>query len=71
MMPPAFLAQGAADGKSLANPVAHGVVTRRAHLVGSPGTPEYHLGNIYAKCGVQGRQQLRRLIEQQRLPAAA
>jgi hypothetical protein len=28
-------------------------------------------GRIYAKCGVQGRQQLRRLIEHQRLPAAA
>jgi hypothetical protein len=25
---------------------------------------EYHLGNIYAKCGVPGRQQLRRLVEQ-------
>ena len=23
---------------------------------------EYHLGNIYAKCGLQGRQQLRRFV---------
>ena len=25
---------------------------------------EYHLGNIYAKCGLQGRQELRRYVEQ-------
>jgi DNA-binding CsgD family transcriptional regulator len=31
---------------------------------------EYHLGNIYAKCGLQGRQQLRRYVEQWRQPAA-
>ena len=31
---------------------------------------EYHLGNIYAKCGLQGRQQLRRYVEQWHQPAA-
>ena len=31
---------------------------------------EYHLGNIYAKCGLEGRQQLRRLVGQWRQPAA-
>ena len=31
---------------------------------------EYHLGNIYAKCGLPGRQQLRRFVEQWRQPAA-
>ena len=30
---------------------------------------EYHLGNIYAKCGLNGRQQLRRMVEQWRQPA--
>jgi len=30
---------------------------------------EYHLGNIYATCGLQGRQQLRRLVEQWRQTA--
>ena len=42
-----------------------------AELFISRKAVEYHLGNIYAKCGVQGRPQLRRLIEQQRLRAAA
>ena len=59
--------------------------TEVAHLVGkglsnrevaaelfiSRKAVEYHLGNIYAKCGVQGRQQLRRLVEERRQPAAA
>jgi DNA-binding CsgD family transcriptional regulator len=31
----------------------------------------YHLGNIYAKYGLRGRQQLRRFVEQWRIPAAA
>jgi len=31
---------------------------------------EYHLGNIYAKCGLQGRQQLRRFVGQWRQPVA-
>jgi DNA-binding CsgD family transcriptional regulator len=57
--------------------------TEVAHLVGKgPSNPEvgaelfisrkaveYHLGNIYAKCGLQGRQQLRRFVEQWRQPA--
>jgi DNA-binding CsgD family transcriptional regulator len=30
---------------------------------------EYHLGNIYAKCGLQGRQQLRRFVDQWHQPA--
>jgi DNA-binding CsgD family transcriptional regulator len=30
---------------------------------------EYHLGNIYAKCGLHGRQELRRFVEQWRQPA--
>lgn len=32
---------------------------------------EYHLGNVYAKCGLKGRQELRRFVEQRRLSAAA
>ena len=31
---------------------------------------EYHLGNIYAKCGLNGRQELRRFVGQWRQPAA-
>ena len=31
---------------------------------------EYHLGNVYAKCGLQGRQQLRRFVEQWAQPTA-
>jgi DNA-binding CsgD family transcriptional regulator len=41
-----------------------------AELLISRKAVEYHLGNIYAKCGLQGRQQLRRSIEQWRQPAA-
>jgi DNA-binding NarL/FixJ family response regulator len=58
--------------------------TEVAHLVGkglsnreiaaelfiSRKAVEYHLGNIYAKCGLQGRQQLRRFVEQWGQPAA-
>jgi DNA-binding CsgD family transcriptional regulator len=57
--------------------------TEVAHLVGkglsnsevaaelfiSRKAVEYHLGNIYAKCGLQGRQQLRRYVQQWRQPA--
>ena len=52
-------------GNGLSNPEI------AAELFISRKAVEYHLGNVYAKCGVQGRQQLRRLIEHQRLPAAA
>jgi hypothetical protein len=31
---------------------------------------EYHLGNIYAKCGLNGRQQLRQFVAQWRQPTA-
>jgi Bacterial regulatory proteins, luxR family len=41
-----------------------------AELFISRTAVEYHLGNIYAKCGVQGRQQLRRFVDQWRQPAA-
>jgi DNA-binding CsgD family transcriptional regulator len=58
--------------------------TEVAHLVGkglssseaaaelfiSRKAVEYHLGNIYAKRGLRGRQDLRRLVEQWRRPAA-
>ena len=58
--------------------------TEVAHLVGrgmsnpqiatelfvSRKAVEFHLGNIYAKSGLQGRQQLRRYVEQWRQPAA-
>jgi ATP/maltotriose-dependent transcriptional regulator MalT len=51
-------------GKGLSNPEI------AAELFISRKAVEYHLGNIYAKCGVQGRQQLRRFVEQWREPAA-
>jgi DNA-binding CsgD family transcriptional regulator len=50
-------------GKGLSNPEI------AAELFISRKAVEYHLGNIYAKCGVQGRQQLRRFAEQWRQPA--
>jgi DNA-binding CsgD family transcriptional regulator len=51
-------------GKGLSNPEI------AAELFVSRKAVEYHLGNIYAKCGLQGRQQLRRYVEQWRQPAA-
>ena len=51
-------------GKGLSNPEV------AAELFISRKAVEYHLGNIYAKCGLQGRQQLRRLVGQWRQPAA-
>jgi ATP/maltotriose-dependent transcriptional regulator MalT len=51
-------------GKGLSNPEV------AAELFISRKAVEYHLGNIYAKCGVPGRQQLRRLVEQWRQPSA-
>jgi DNA-binding CsgD family transcriptional regulator/tetratricopeptide (TPR) repeat protein len=50
-------------GKGLSNPEI------AAELFISRKAVEYHLGNIYAKCGLHGRQQLRRFVEQQRQPA--
>jgi DNA-binding CsgD family transcriptional regulator len=47
-------------GKGLSNPEI------AAELFISRKAVEYHLGNIYAKCGLQGRQQLRRFVEQWR-----
>jgi DNA-binding NarL/FixJ family response regulator len=50
-------------GKGLSNPevAAELFISRRA--------VEYHLGNIYAKCGLKGRQQLRHFVQQWRQPA--
>jgi DNA-binding CsgD family transcriptional regulator len=39
-----------------------------AELFITPTTVEYHLGNIYAKFGVKGRQQLRRVLASRRQP---
>ena len=52
-------------GKGLSNPEV------ATELFISRKAVEYHLGNIYAKCGLQGRQQLRRFVEQWRQPAPA
>ena len=51
-------------GKGLSNPEI------AAELYISRKAVEYHLSNIYAKCGVPGRQGLRRFVEQWRQPAA-
>jgi DNA-binding NarL/FixJ family response regulator len=51
-------------GKGLSNPEV------AAELFISRKAVEYHLGNIYAKCGLHGRQQLRRFVEQWRQPTA-
>ncbi len=51
-------------GKGLSNPEV------AAELFISRKAVEYHLGNIYAKYGLKGRQQLRRVVEQWRQPAA-
>jgi DNA-binding CsgD family transcriptional regulator len=50
-------------GQGLSNPEV------AAELFISRKAVEYHLGNIYAKCGLQGRQQLRRYVRQWRQPA--
>ena len=52
-------------GKGLSNPEI------AAELFISRKAVEYHLGNIYAKCGLHGRQELRRFVEQWGQPAAA
>ena len=51
-------------GNGLSNPEI------AAELFISRKAVEYHLGNIYAKCGLQGRQELRRFVEHWRQPAA-
>jgi DNA-binding CsgD family transcriptional regulator/tetratricopeptide (TPR) repeat protein len=51
-------------GKGLSNPEI------AAELFISRKAVEYHLGNIYAKCGLHGRQELRRFVGQWRQPAA-
>jgi DNA-binding CsgD family transcriptional regulator len=51
-------------GKGLSNPEI------AAELFISRKAVEYHLGNIYAKCGLRGRQQLRQFVGQWRQPAA-
>jgi DNA-binding CsgD family transcriptional regulator len=51
-------------GKGMSNPEI------AAELFISRKAVEYHLGNIYAKCGLQGRQELRRFVGQWRQPAA-
>jgi ATP/maltotriose-dependent transcriptional regulator MalT len=51
-------------GKGMSNPEI------AAELFVSRKAVEYHLGNIYAKCGLQGRQELRHFVEQWRQPAA-
>jgi DNA-binding CsgD family transcriptional regulator len=51
-------------GKGLSNPEI------AAELFISRKAVEYHLGNIYAKYGLHGRQELRRFVEQWHLPAA-
>jgi DNA-binding CsgD family transcriptional regulator len=50
-------------GKGLSNPEIG------SELFISRKAVEYHLSNIYAKCGLHGRQQLRRFVEQWRQPA--
>jgi len=51
-------------GRGLSNPEI------AAELYISRKAVEYHLSNIYAKCGLPGRQALRRYVEQWRQPAA-
>jgi DNA-binding CsgD family transcriptional regulator len=51
-------------GNGLSNPEI------AAELFVSRKAVEYHLGNIYAKCGLSGRQELRRFVERWRQPAA-
>jgi DNA-binding NarL/FixJ family response regulator len=51
-------------GKGLSNPEV------AAELFISRKAVEYHLGNIYAKLGLHGRQELRRFVGQWQHPAA-
>jgi ATP/maltotriose-dependent transcriptional regulator MalT len=52
-------------GKGLSNPEI------AAELFISRKAVEYHLGNVYAKCGLRGRQELRRFVGQWAQPAGA
>jgi DNA-binding CsgD family transcriptional regulator len=56
----------------VAHLVGRGLSNREiaAELFISRKAVEFHLGNIYAKCGLQGRQELRRFVQQWREPAA-
>jgi DNA-binding CsgD family transcriptional regulator len=56
----------------VAHLVGRGLSNREiaAELYLSQKAVEYHLGNIYAKCGLKGRQELRRFVQQWRQPAA-
>ena len=51
-------------GKGLSNPEI------AAELYISRKAVEYYLSNIYAKCGLPGRQELRRFVDQWRRPTA-
>ena len=51
-------------GKGMSNPEI------AAELYISRKAVEYHLGNVYAKSGLRGRQQLRRFVEQWHQPTA-
>ena len=51
-------------GKGMSNPEI------AAELYISRKAVEHHLGNVYAKSGLRGRQQLRRLVEQWHQPTA-
>jgi DNA-binding NarL/FixJ family response regulator len=51
-------------GNGLSNPEI------AAELFVSRKAVEYHLGNIYAKCGLRGRQELRRFVDRWRQPVA-
>jgi len=55
----------------VAHLVGRGLTNREiaAELFLSRKAVEYHLGNLYAKCGVQGRPQLQRFAEQWQQPA--
>jgi DNA-binding CsgD family transcriptional regulator len=57
----------------VANLIGRGLTNAEiaAELFITPKAVEYHLGNIYAKFGLKGRQQLRRLLGEARRPAPA
>ncbi len=63
------------DLTSRESEVAHLIAKRMtnseigAELYITPKAVEYHLGNIYAKLGLKGRQQLRQVLEEARRPA--